>query len=152
MAWIPRGAKGVGVEITDDRWKLDRVQTERGITNVKVRRLHPVDGQLSIPDGSRPDGAWITGTGVGSAVMGHRPLARVRKDGTFTLYVAADHAYSLSAVGNKWASDGWTGVILAKDDATPKKLNFVAYPAVPLSILVTRGPKHESLEGAWVMV
>ncbi|HET6327482.1 MAG TPA: hypothetical protein VFG04_22560 [Planctomycetaceae bacterium] len=156
VGWVPRDAKSVGVEILDDRWKLDTVdrsQTASGLTTVKVRRLHPIDGRLSMPDGTSPEGLLITGTGIGSsASTGHNPSAHVRRDGTFTLYVAADHAYSLCLVDDKWASDSWTGVLLTKEDAAPKSLDFVAYPAIPLSVRVTRGPKHEPVEGAWVNV
>jgi hypothetical protein len=155
VPWIPREVKSVGVDLTDDRWKLDEVdrsQTANRLTSVKVRRLHAVDGRLSMPDGSSPEGLLITGTGIGTSAMGHNLSARVRKDGSFTLYVAADHAYSLCLVDDKWASDSWTGVILTSDEAAPKELNFAAYEATPLSVRVTRGPKHEPVQGAWVNV
>jgi hypothetical protein len=152
VGWMPADVKGVGLEVSDDRWKLDRCQTQGGVTVAQVRPLHPVDGRLSLPEGNSPAGMWITGTGMGGAAIGHRPSARVRKDGTFTLYVAADHAYSLCLVDKRWATDSWTGVILSKEGAAPKELNFVAYPAVTLSVLVTRGPKHDPVEGAWVML
>ncbi|HEV3298609.1 MAG TPA: hypothetical protein VG055_03170 [Planctomycetaceae bacterium] len=152
VAWIPRGAEAVGVESTDDRWKLDDAHTNRGITTVRATRLHPVDGRLSMPDGMSPEGLSIMGEGRGSTAMGHRPSARVRKNGTFTLYVAAGDAYSLAVVDNKWASDLWSGVILQSDNAPPKELNLVVYPAVPLGVLVTRGPKHEPVNGASVIV
>jgi hypothetical protein len=155
VPWIPREVKSVGVDLTDDRWKLDQVdrsKTTHGVTTVTARRLHPVDGRLSIPDGTSPEGLWIAGTGIGTGAMGHNPSAAVRRDGTFTLYVAADHAYSLCLVDDKWASDSWTGVILTSEDAAPKELNFLAYPAIRLSVRVTRGPKHEPVEEAWVNV
>jgi hypothetical protein len=155
VPWIPRDVKSVGVDFTDDRWKLDQVDRStpgRAVTTVTARRLHPVDGRLSLPDGSSPEGLLITGTGIGPSARGHNPSAYVRRDGTFTLYVAADHAYSLCLVDDKWASDSWTGVIFTNEEATPKELNFVAYPAIRLSVRVTRGPKHEPVEGAWVNV
>jgi hypothetical protein len=152
VAWIPRGAEALRVESTDDRWKLDDADTNRGITTVRATRLHPVDGRLSMPDGMSPEGLSIMGEGRGSTAMGHRPSARVRKNGTFTLYVAAGDAYSLAVVDNKWASDLWSGVILQSDNASPKELNLVVYPAVPLGVLVTRGPKHEPVNGASVIV
>jgi hypothetical protein len=147
VAWIPRDVKVVGVESTDDRWRLDYVRTEATITMVRASRLYPVDGRLSMPEGASPEGVWIMGTG-----MGHRPMARVRKNGTFTLYVEEGHAYSLAVVDRKWASDVWSGVLLTSENAPPKELKLVAYPAVPLAVLVTRGPKHEPVAGALIIV
>ncbi len=150
--------KSVGVDLTDDRWKLDEVdrsQTANRLTIVKVRRLHPVDGRLSMWDGTSPEGLLITGTGGGGTAgsgFSHNASAHVRRDGTFTLYVAAGYAYALCLVDDKWASDKWTGVILKSEGAAPKELNFVAYPATPLTVRVTRGPKHEPVVDAWVNV
>ncbi len=155
VGWVPRDAKSVGVEILDDRWKLDTVdrsQTANGLTTVKVGRLHPVDGRLSMPDETSPERLLITGTGNGSRGFSHHLSAHVRRDGTFTLYVAVDYAYALCLVDDKWATDKWTGIILTSEEATPKELNFVAYPATPLTVRVTRGPKHEPVADAWVNV
>jgi hypothetical protein len=155
VPWMPRDLKSVGIELSDDRWKVDQVdhsQTARGLTTVKVRPLHPVDGRLSMPDETSPEGLLITGNGNGSNGFSHNPSAHVRRDGTFTLYVAADYAYALCLVDAKWASDKWTGVILTSEKAPPKELNFVAYPATPLTVRVTRGPKHEPVADAWVNV
>jgi hypothetical protein len=152
IAWMPRDLKSLRVEVTDDRWKIDDCRTEGALTVVKVRPLHPVDGRVQMPEGRSPEGLWVTGTGMDRVSVGHRPLARVRPDGTFTLYVAAENVYSLCVVDNKWASNSWMGVILTKEDATPEKLVFIAYPAVTLTVRVTRGSKHKPVEGAWVLV
>ena len=150
--WIPREAKGISVAITDDRWKLDGYRTERDLTIVQVSRLHPVDGRLTMPDGSSPKGLLIMGSGICGTKLEHRLSGRVRPDGTFTLYVAVDYVYSLCLVDDKWTTDNWTGVIFAKRSPAPQKLNLVAYPAVPLAVLVASGPKQEPVDGAWVMV
>jgi hypothetical protein len=152
VAWIPRDAQAVGVEITDDRWKLDDAQSRRANTLVRVTPLHPVDGRLSMPEGASPEGVSIMGTGSGGVGREHRPSAHVRKNGTFTLYLAAEHSYSLAVVDKKWASDVWTGVILASDNAVPRELNLVAYPAVPVAVRVTRGSQHEPVNGASIIV
>jgi hypothetical protein len=155
VPWVPRDVKSVGIDVVDDRWKIegiDRSQAASRVETVTVRKLRPVDGRLSIPDGTSPEGLLITGTGNASRGSSHALSAHVRRDGTFTLYVAADYAYALCLVDDKWASDKWKGVILTSEEATPKELNFVAYPSTPVTVSVTRGPKHEPVADAWINV
>ena len=50
----------------------------------------------------------------------------------------------------KWASDPWTGMILVKDSAKPAEITMKVYPATPLTVRVTRGPRREPVANAWV--
>ncbi len=50
----------------------------------------------------------------------------------------------------KWASDPWTGMILGKDSAKPAEITMKVYPATPLTVRVTRGPRRDPVANAWV--
>src|SRR5262249_35638443 len=70
----------------------------------------------------------------------------------FRLRVPSGHAYVLGVDDLHWASDPWTGQILASDSDRPAKITIHAYPAAPLTIKVTRGPGREPVPNAWVYV
>ena len=157
VSWIPRDVRRLDVEIFDDRWKIDQINpslSEHGLTKIKVCRLSAVDGRLSMPRGVSGEGLLITGTGSdrNGMSLSHHPSARVRRDGTFTLYVATDHVYWLQVVDSEWGSDAWTGIILPHDKVAPAELKLAAYPATRLLVRVTRGPRHEPVAGACINV
>ncbi len=160
VPWVPREKlRYVDVDLVpvDTEWKVDR--TDRtgigagittGTTTVHVRREHTVQGRLIMPEGADAEGILITGFGFGPANNGDTPYARARRDGTFTFRVPSEHAYVLGITDLKWASDPWSGIILATDQATPAEIAMQVYPATPLVVRVTRGPKHDPVVNAWV--
>jgi hypothetical protein len=155
VSWMPRDPKFVNVNILDPRWKLDRSDTEKGQTVVTALRKYPVRGRLVMSSGVNPEGIVVAGTGFGANLgMGafHVDLAttRARRDGSFTFWVVPDHGYSVGVVDSEWASDRWTGVILAEATATPGEIRLSAQPAVKLSVHVTRGPQHQGVANTWI--
>jgi hypothetical protein len=151
--WLPRDLSQVEVEIFDDRWtieEVDNAETEQGITLVKVRQLHAVEGRLSMPNDASPEGLLIAGLGsnLNSSVTIHEFSARVRRDGTFTLYLADSYGYWLGVRDSQWASDPWIGTSGAPGKRPPGPIQLVAYAAIPLTVRVTRGPNHEPVVGA----
>ena len=50
----------------------------------------------------------------------------------------------------KWASDPWSGTILDNDTAKPAEITMKVYPATPLVVRVTRGPRRDPVVNAWV--
>src|SRR5262249_33145129 len=115
-----------------------------------VRRKIPVQGQLILPPGVSGDGLLVTGFGFGPAEGGHIPKARANHDGSFTLRVASNHGYALGILDKDWASDAWTGMILPNDKAEPARITLNVYPAIPLTVRVTRGPQHQPVANAWI--
>ncbi len=121
-----------------------------GLITVHARRERIVQGRLIMPDGADARGILVTGFGFGPASRGDVPYARARRDGRFTLQVPSEHAYVLGIADLKWASDPWAGTILPKDSARPREITIKVYPATPLTVRVTRGPRREPVVNAWV--
>ena len=154
VPWAPRAKlQFVEVDILGSDWKVDetiRRQLAAGITTVHARRERTVQGRLIMPEGADAQGILVTGFGWGPTTHGDVPYARARRDGTFTLRVPSEHGYVLGIADLKWASDPWTGMILAKDSAKPAEITMKVYPATPLAVRVTRGPKHDPVVNAWI--
>jgi hypothetical protein len=64
------------------------------------------------------------------------------------MYLAPGDAYSLALTDSKWTSDVWTG-FLSREKAAGS-IDLVAYPATPVSVHVTRGPRYEPLADVWI--
>lgn len=156
VPWAPRGKlQYVEVEVVGSPWKVDEAdlkQLAAGITTVHVRPERAVEGRLVMPEGANPEGILITGFGFGPKNRGDIPRARARRDGTFTMLVPSDHGYVLGVSDLNWASDPWTGLILANDAAQAAEITINAYPATPLTVRVTRGPRHEPVADAFVEI
>jgi beta-lactamase regulating signal transducer with metallopeptidase domain len=165
--WYPReGLKYVDVRIDDAGWKLDGIgantdpnddgeaakMPEKGLLTIHVRRKISVKGRLKMPDGASAEGILVTGFGFGAQQYGDVPAARALADGSFDLTVASGYGYGLNIGDVEWASDGWNGLILRDDAATPARITLDVYPATPLNIRVTQGPQHESVANAWVRI
>jgi hypothetical protein len=148
LAWMPRHVRAVMARIVDERWKTDDSSTVNGRSTVGVRRLEPVSGRLRMPEGVSAEGLTISADGSHESGWRHETKARVGRDGSFTIYLAAGDAYAVQLTDSKWASDAWTGVV--PRDTAPPAIDLVGYPATPLSIRVTRGPRHEPVANAWI--
>ena len=132
--------------------KSTSAQTEQGTVLVKVRRLRAVEGRLSMPDDFSPEGLLIRGVGSGTSSRIHETSARVRRDGTFTVYLAAGYGYCLGVSDSRWASDPWIGVSDKQGNQPPGPIQLIAYPARTLTVRVTRGPKHVPVAAASVEI
>ena len=154
VPWAPRvPLRFIDVMLAGSGWKLDEADQSRlaeGITTVHVRREHAVQGRLVMPDGASAAGILITGSGSGLTNQGVGLTTRARADGRFTLDVPAGHGIGLGVLDSTWASDIWTGMILATDDAKPAEITIPVYPATPLTVRVTRGPEHHPVVDAFV--
>ncbi len=155
LPWAPRELEYVDVEIISSEWKTDDIDRERmgeGITTIRVRRRSetPVQGRIVIPGGASAEGILVTGFGFGSGGRGDRPFVRARKDGSFVFKPVPFHGYVLGIVDRDWASDLWTGLVLGGDPNAPASITIKAYPAIPLTIRVTRGANREPVPDAWV--
>jgi len=148
IIWMPRDVRRVLARIVDERWRMDSSDTANGISTVHVRRLEPVNGRLEMPAGIPAEGLTISANGLGQTMYQHEPTARVRPDGSFTIFLAAGDAYSVQLTDSKWTSDAWTGTL--SRDSAPPAIHLVASPATPLSVHVTRGPRHEPVADAWI--
>jgi hypothetical protein len=151
LGWIPSDLRSVIVRPLDERWKMDDCKTGQGLTTVKVRRLEAVQGRLRMPERVSAEGLTISADGMGGeSNWPHNTKGRVRGDGSFTIYLAAGDAYAVQLTDPKWASDAWTGIL--PRDTAPPAIDLVAYPATPLSVRVTRGPRHEAVGNAWILM
>ena len=155
VPWAPREKlKTVNVVIMSPDWKIEETDLERvseGITTVHASRKRHVEGRLVMPGGASALGLLITGFGV-SGHGGDVLYARARRDGTFALRVPSDYTYYLEIDDTQWASDLWSGTILGKDTGKPAQIIMNVYPATPLTIRVTRGPRRDPVVNAWVLV
>jgi hypothetical protein len=103
-----------------------------------------------MPEGKSAQGILVTGFGFGPKNNGDIPSARAHKDGTFQLRVPSDHGYALGIEDLEWASDPWTGLILASDSARPAEIAIKVYRATPLTVRVTRGADREPVANAFL--
>ncbi len=163
LAWMPRELGGFTAVPLDERWRAEHCVTTDGITadrstTLKVRRLALFNGHVHMPAGVSAEGLTISAVGAGldstglAAGWSHDATTRARRDGSFALYLAPGDAYSLALTDSKWASDTWTG-FLPRDKAavsSNRAIDLVAYPATPVSVRVTRGPRHEPLADVWI--
>jgi hypothetical protein len=154
VPWAPREKlEYMDVGLIGSDWKVDEIDSKRikaGVVTVHARPERIVHGRLIMPEGADPEGILVSGFGFGPANRGDIPHARALRDGTFRLRVPSEHAYVLGIDDLKWASDHWTGVILGKDLARPAEISIKVYPATPLTVRVTRGPRHDPVANAWV--
>ena len=156
VSWVPRDKlRYVDVDIVplNSEWKIDETdhkQNSAGVTTIHVRHERAVQGRLIMPEGADAEGILITGFGFGPKNVGDIPYARARKDGTFTFRVPSEHGYVLGITDLKWASDPWSGTILDNDTAKPAEIIMNVYPAMPLVVRVTRGPRRDPVVNAWV--
>jgi RNA polymerase sigma factor (sigma-70 family) len=155
VPWAPReNLKFVTVDIMSPDWKIEKTDLERindRIVTVHASRRRLVSGRLVMPAGERAQGLLITGFAT-SGHGGDVPYARARPDGTFTLRVPSDYFYRLQVDDMEWASEQWSGTIVGKDNEKPAEIAIKVYPATPLSIRVTRGPRRDPVADAWIVV
>ncbi|WP_010587352.1 M56 family metallopeptidase [Schlesneria paludicola] len=156
LSWLPRDQlKRVEVQIVGSNWKVDSTdldQLSQRVVTVHVRRQKPVVGRLSMPDGRNPEGVLICGSGFSTTMNGTYALARVRRNGSFMFHAASDHGYAMGVADADWGSDIWTGVILSDDAAKSPQIKITAYPATPVTTLVTRGAHKVPVAGVMVYV
>jgi hypothetical protein len=66
------------------------------------------------------------------------------------LGVASAHAYAITVIDDQWASDIWSGVILASETAKSAEVALNVTAAVPLTVRVTSGPARSPVVNAMV--
>jgi hypothetical protein len=154
LPWAPAEKLSyVEVNLLASNWKLDEVSRDQlalRLAVVHARREVPVEGRLVMPEGESAAGVLITGFGYGPGDHGDIPVVRTRADGTFTMSVSWDHGYVMGVIDPEWASDLWTGLILAGETAMPSELTLKASRAAPTTIRVTRGPDRSPVADAWI--
>ena len=139
----------------EGRWDRSRTTGDpvrNRVVTIHARRKVSVEGRLVMPAGASPEGLLITGFGFGPRNRGDIPYARARADGSFTLRVASEHGYVLGLADLQWASDTWSGLILAREAWKPADIRMSAYRATPVTVRVTRGERHAPVNNAWVEV
>jgi hypothetical protein len=156
LSWAPEaGLRNVDVQFLGLDWKTDAIDLERlgdRLVTVKARCRLAVEGHLVMPQGGHAQGVLIRGFGFGPGERGDIPCARARADGSFTLWVPADHAYGLAVSDLDWASDIWAGVIFGTESSKPAEISIPVQRATPVTVRVTRGQEHTPVVGASVEV
>jgi len=155
VPWAPREKlRIVNVEIMSPDWKIENTDLGRisdGITTVHASRKWLVEGRLLMPGDASAFGLLITGFGR-SGHGGDIPYVRARRNGTFALRVPSDYTYALEIDDTEWASERWSGMIAGKGIGKPAEITMNVYPATPLTIHVTRGPRRDPVVNAWAEV
>ena len=159
VPWFPKELQSVSVLMSDDGWKIDKTEKDKmaeGLTTVRVRRKIAVAGRLRMPVGVGAEGILVSGPGFppdsGPRFQTDDVKARAAADGSFTLLVVPDHGYALHIADSEWASDGWSGLILAAEYAKPAEIVMDVYAATPLQVRVTRGEDHQQIAGARILL
>ena len=156
IRWAPREKlRYADVVLVGSDWKIDETDVGRideRLVTVHVRREHAVEGHVIMPPGASAEGLLISGFGFGPGRQGDIPYARARRDGSFTLRVPSGHAFVVGIADREWAGDLWSGTILENDAAKAATIAIKAYPATPVTVRVTRGPRREPVTDAWIDV
>ena len=105
-----------------------------------------------MPEGVSARGILICGNSFGPGHRGTAPAARARADGSFSLHAVSDYGFLIGTADREWASEPWTGLIMAQDQDEPAEIEISVQPATPMQIRVTRGPNEEPQPGAWVFL
>ncbi len=154
VPWAPREKlQVVDVRPISPEWKVNEAdfkEIKAGRTTLHVRRERAVRGRLIMPEGASGLGILISGFGFGPAGRGDIPYARASRDGTFFLRVPSEHGFVLGIADLKWASDGWKGEIIGNGPDKPAEIAIRVYPATPLVVRVTRGPRREPMANVWI--
>ena len=103
-----------------------------------------------MPAGESAEGILVHSFGFGPKGRGDIPAARAAADGSFSFLATSDHGYALQIADSQWASDGWTGLILAEENSVPADISMAVYPAIPVEVHVARGPEHTPVANAWI--
>ena len=149
------GLRYVDVDILDRDRKIDAIDLEtlaERLVTVRVRRKVAVEGRLVMPEGESALGLLVTAYGFGPGNRSDVPSARARADGSFTLRVAPDHGFVLGIVDQEWAGDARSGKILADETSKPAEIAIPVARATPLTVRVSRGPRHDPVADAGVEV
>ena len=153
VRWFPRDTTYVDVHVQHPEWKVDEIEVDKNgnrLTVVHVRHKVRVAGRLQMPAGQSAEGILVNSFGFGPKQRGDIPTARAAADGSFSFLATWDHGYALQIADSQWASDGWTGLILAEENSMPADISMEVYPAIPVEVHVARGPEHTPVANAWI--
>jgi hypothetical protein len=148
IPWLPADVSAIYVPAPGPSWgKVDRIfmpsKASHGVITVQIRKSRPVTGRVIMPGNADCEGILVKGMGFGESSTLDISSTRVRRDGSFTLLASPDYGYVVEICDREWAGDVWTGVAVPSTDADPPRVTLRAYPAIPLTFQITRGPTKE---------
>jgi len=125
--------------------------TGSGNLTMKLDRLVPIRGRVTMPDGSPAEGIRITARGEGYQFDGFGGGATTDAEGRYEIKAAPHMVYLLAVSDDRWGSSPHTGFAVLPDQSI-EGLDFQLRPATRIYGQVTVGPDRKPVPGQQVQV
>ncbi|WP_197993119.1 hypothetical protein [Gimesia aquarii] len=126
-------------------------KTAEGSLTLKLEKLVPLGGRVTLPDGSPAKEIAITVSGKGHQIDSFRATVKTDKEGRYTIKAAPNMVYLVVVKDKMWASTPHTGFALWPGKPI-RNLDFKLRPATRLFGRVTVGSQQEAVEGQTIYV
>lgn len=162
IAWIPHWQKSpLTIWPQDKEHVIQRgsydPKTGEGTLTIKLEKLVPLAGRVTLPDGSPAKGISVSASGKGYQFDSFQSTTQTDEEGRYVIKAAPDMVYLLVVNnlvvvnGKKWASKPHTGFALLPGKPI-ENLDFQLCPATRLFGRVTVGSQHEPVKGQRINV
>ncbi|QGQ23634.1 hypothetical protein F1728_13520 [Gimesia benthica] len=121
-------------------------EKDKGKLTMRLQKLVPLSGKVSLPDGSPAAGIPISASGEGYMIDSFRGTTTTDDQGHYTIEAAPNMVYLVTAGNEKWAAAPQTGFAL-RPDQPRTSLDFKLRPATRLFGCVTTGKDNQPVEG-----
>ena len=121
-------------------------EKDKGKLTMRLQKLVPLSGKVSLPDGSPAAGIPISASGEGYMIDSFRGTTTTDDEGRYTIEAAPNMVYLVTAGNEKWAAAPQTGFALQPDQPRTS-LDFKLRPATRLFGRVTTGKDNQPVEG-----
>tara|TARA_R110002111_G_scaffold262851_2_gene341834 strand:- start:32587 stop:35607 length:3021 start_codon:yes stop_codon:yes gene_type:complete len=151
IAWIPHWQKSpLTIWPQDKEHVIQRgsydPKTGNGILTIKLEKLVPLAGSVTLPDGSPAKGISVSASGEGYQIDSFRSTTQTDKEGRYVIKAAPGMVYLVLVTDKKWASRPHTGFPLLPGKPS-ENLDFQLRPATRLFGRVTVGSRDEPVKG-----
>lgn len=126
-------------------------KTGEGTLTIKLEKLVPISGKITLPDGSPAKGISVSASGEGYQFDSFRKSAHTDEQGRYVIKAAPNQVYLVVVNDKKWASAPHTGFALWPDKPI-ENLDFQLRPATRLFGRVTVGSQNEPVKGQRIHV
>jgi hypothetical protein len=117
---------------------------------VRLQRLVPLRGRLTLPDGTPAPDVTVAADGAGYSMFAeHGGSVRTDEAGRYELLVAPYQTYMLTVADKRWAAPAQSGFVVLPEQDVPDH-DFTLRPATRVHGRVLNRATSEPVAGAWV--
>ncbi|WP_198000242.1 carboxypeptidase regulatory-like domain-containing protein [Gimesia alba] len=126
-------------------------KTGDGTLTIKLEKLVPISGRITLPDGSPAKGISVSASGEGYQFDSFRKSAHTDEQGRYVIKAAPNQVYLVVVNNGEWASTPHTGFALWPGKPI-ENLDFQLRPATRIYGRVTVGSQHDPVKGQRIHV